>query len=141
MNYLLKRYVEARYRSNKLCDCPNCKKQVVKKSRNHIFCKKGCKDSFWNKIRGYKFGRAIPEYPGGYSQWKKDLAQAEEQIAEEIIFGEKVMRYLVSRVNGEALGVFHYEEHAEAFLELMEKTTGDHYELQEIDVENVHEYI
>lgn len=139
MHYLLKQYVEAKYAKGNYCKCPRCGKSVIKKSQNHVFCKIQCKNRFWLNVKGKDTGWGIkPVYPGGYDQWKKDLRVQEEIIAEQIIFGEETMRYLVFRVSDDQpLAVFHYEDHAETFME----AHSEDCDMKEIDVEEVHEYI
>lgn len=92
MHYLLLNYIHAKYKAhNGLCKCANCRIQVTKKSENHVFCCVECKDQFWNKVKGkpawfHSSGnRSI--YPGGYEQWKKDLAHEESIIASNILLG------------------------------------------------------
>lgn len=97
MHFLLDNYINAKYKSIfGICKCPNCNNVVEKKSQNHVFCGKGCKNTFWIKIRGYfarGWGNNIPNkqplYPGGYSQWKIDLKREEETIAENILLGKE----------------------------------------------------
>lgn len=148
MDYLLESYVDAKYHGNKYCKCPNCKKEVTKKSKNHVFCSKTCKDRFWTRVRGDQYRRKKPQYPGGYDQWKKDLLDAEGEIAEQILFEEIEMRYMVVNPSGQPLGVFHYEEDAEAFKKVKEDNDNflslgsrpKSYEVKEISVEDIHEY-
>ncbi len=154
MNHLLEKYINAKYKSNKYCNCVGCDDIMDKISKNNIFCCVSCKDSFWNKIRGrrelVKAGRiTIPSidssYPGGYSQFKIDLRKAEEEIVEEIIFGESVMRYVVLDSDGDTLGIFIDREDAVTFVDVKVLKETDKIfqtlDIIEINVEDVHEYI
>lgn len=92
MHYLLHNYILAKYKTQgDYCSCPNCIKQVVRKSENHVFCCVECKDRFWNKVKGkpawFQNSGKRPVYPDGYEQWKKDLAHEESIIASNILLG------------------------------------------------------
>jgi len=38
--------------------CPTCKKRIIKRTYNKIFCKNDCKDKFWNNTSDKRRERA-----------------------------------------------------------------------------------